>query len=244
MDNLEQYEREFKLLTASNTVTIEASFTHGRHGLYPDSEGYQHHAVFNVLDVVSERLIRQLTTINVMKKYQGQEKPFDMDIDSEVYNLMLVRVMMKSWSLSALELDDDGYLTWESFQSVIKHPAPVVSSFVERYKQTFSLSESETKTIERQGISLFSSSGRGVTNACDAVNLYCMLSGMWEKFGLNYHDLKQFPFKDYRGLRILMDKEIERQKADMNKHKGPQTQVAGRGGRIRPMGHKTTIENP
>jgi hypothetical protein len=81
---------------------------------------------------------------------------------------------------------------------------------------------------------LFGKNSRGVNDACEAVRLYCTMSGQWDKFGLKGEEMMEMPYRQYVMLKLMMSHENEAMRRQMKHKEPPTTKIAGRGGRTRP----------
>lgn len=243
IDDYEKYRREYDMLISPDTLKIEIGCFISNGFLMPDRNGeIKHWAKFRKMDMEHHQLINKFSKREVYQTMNGVERPIISDIDMEELDIHVLRFMLIDWSLCELYFDDNGYLTEESLKQVLQHPAPVIGTFINKYYSTYIITSEDEKIIERQSSILFAKNSRGVDNACDAITLFCMLGNMWEKFGLNYHDLKKMPYKEYVMLRMVLGEEIKRHKIETSKT-GSNTRIAGSGGRTRPSrGH--VIENP
>lgn len=231
MSDVKPYYQEYMSLVNQDTVRIEATFAEDNGVLFPSKTGDILHWVdFRVMDVHHHGLILDVSRYDVYQDLGYERTGYvSTEIDSTDYDRAIIVYMLLDWSLSDLERDGD-YLTQESVESIFRHPAPVVDEFVKRYEKTFRITGEEEKIINQQASRLFAGSGGGVSNACEAVALYCMLGNMWEKFGLNYYDLQHFPYRKYMMLRMMIDKDVDASRRRMESTKKTST---GRGGNVR-----------
>lgn len=245
IEDMEKYRKEYNLLTKPDKVLIKVPCSESNGILMPDVYGdILHWAEFRRMDIQHHQLINKFVNREVYQIVNGVERLIHSDTDMEEFDIHLLRMMLIKWSLCDLEKDDSGYLTEDSVNKILRHPAPLIGAFINRYYHTYIVTKEEEKHIERQSVSLFAPKSRGVDNACEAISLFCMLGNMWEKFGLNYHDLKTMPYRDYVMLRIVLGKEIERHRMESQRQKNSNnTRVAGQGGRTR-ASRGQVIENP
>jgi len=243
-EELNLYRQEYNFLTKSDTVKIEIKCSKINNILIPDNNGKEiHWAKFRRMNIEYHQLINSFTQREVYQKIDGIERLICTDIDTEELDIHIIRFMLLEWSLGILQFDTNGYLTEESLKHVLNNPAPIVGCFLDRYYSSYIINKEEEKQIERQSVILFSKNSRGVDNACEAISLFCMLGNMWEKFGLNYHDLKKIPYKDYMMLRIVLGKELERHRVESKGRNTSNTRIVGPGGRTR-ASRGQVIENP
>lgn len=127
-----------------------------------------------------------------------------------------LRYMFRSWSFNeSMCFQADGGLDDESFDKLMSlHPA-ILRELVKKIYD-YTLSEEDEATIVKQSHLLFKKGG-SVNCPHKMIALYCTLSDMWDKFGLNYFDLKKMPIYEKNALRkiITIEKQIESQEMKM-----------------------------
>lgn len=200
-------------------------------------------AVFRRMTVGLHSMILSLCKRQIVQDIgQGVEKMLTTDIDDEEYNTLVLRYALYAWTLCPLHHEDQ-CLTDESFAQVCRHPSPVVRGLTRHYHETYIMTQDEIKELKQQAMILFGKNSKGVAHPCDAVSFYCMLTVAWEKFGLNYFDLKKLPQRQYMMLRLMIEQETERHRAEARSE-----QNRGRSKIVGPMArgrHRTqTITNP
>lgn len=136
-----------------------------------------------------------------------------------------LRCCLVAWNLDCpLAFGPDGYLDAESMRAVLGlHPALVriLSDRAFAFQQT----DEERLEIERQAHALFARH-QSIAEAHPMVSLYCHLEMMWEKFGLNWHDLQAMPVRERNALRQIagMENSIraqERQNEEKRRNNTP-----------------------
>ena len=134
---------------------------------------------------------------------------------------VVLRRLLKSWSLPIpLERQDNLFLTDESFKDVMNVHPLILKHFIQKYEDTFFLNDADKKKIELQCMVLFHpDNSKGIPNAHEAVSLYCNLAAFWEKFGLNYFELRKLPYDVFSQLRLVMSHENEMRNKTLNKSK-------------------------
>lgn len=163
--------------------------------------------------------------------------------DSEEFKKLILKYQIIDCNLDIdLEFENE-ILTDKSWKELLNLPAPLLSEFVNKYQDSYLMDREEEIKLERQTAILFSPNTGGVENACETIKLYCVLGNFWEKFGINRFDLKKLSYKEYIGLRMVLNNQIDRTKATQKQHKKPQTMIAGMGGRTRPS-RGIQIPNP
>ena len=153
------------------------------------------------------------------------------------YKRLLVKRNLLGWSLDIpIERDESGWMTPECYERVSSVPAPLMESFVRKFEESVEVSEEEEKRIDRQCALLYSKSGHGVADACEAVSLFCTLGNFSEKFGISRDYLPKMSYKEFLLLKIMISKE-----SDSSRHNAPKgggggalSQIIGPGGRARP----------
>jgi len=196
----------------------------------PDKTGdKEEEAVFAVLTFGDNYAIEKAVTYE--KDVDGSTTVQVTDLNE--YRRLLVRHNLLSWTLDIpIERDSYGWMTPECYQRVSRIPAPLMEAFVQGFEQSMEITEEEERKISRQCAILFSPTGRGVSDACEAVSLFCTLGNYWEKFGLNKATLPSLPYREYLLLKIMLSKEGD---ANRVKHHHPasSTKIAS-AGRSRP----------
>jgi hypothetical protein len=107
-------------------------------------------------------------------------------------------------------------------------PAPLLEAFVSGFEESIEVSNEEEEKISRQCAVLFSKSGHGVTDACEAISRFCTLGNFSEKFGINRDLLPKMPYKEFLLLKIVIAKESDALRVQQPKS---QSSSAGQGGR-------------
>ena len=142
---------------------------------------------------------------NILDKYHGAN---DMDV-AIYYNFYKLRVfiikwLLRSWSLPIdLKRKSNGELENVCFEEISKLHPHVMSYFLEKYEESLFISSSERDVIAKQCAQLFMPNSKGVSNAHDAISLYCNLASMWEKFGINYFDIQKLPQDVFLKLKMV-----------------------------------------
>lgn len=142
----------------------------------------------------------------------------------EKMKLFYLRYMFRSWSFDdEMRFDEEGKLTETSFIKLMAlHP--VILKELAAGLFDYVLSEEDDITIAKQAHLLFAK-GQGISNPHRMISLYCDLSKMWEKFGLNYFDLKRLPLYERNALSKIFSHENQIRSAELkameNKSKSP-----------------------
>jgi len=126
-------------------------------------------------------------------------------------------------------------LTDKCFERVGRISAPLMDTFLDKFEDRTMVSADEEDEIAKQCAVLFSKSGRGVSDACEAVSLFCTLGNFSEKFNMDIEKLAALPYRHYQMLRLVVSHEVSA--LSREKHSAPKANtriIAGRGGRSRP----------
>lgn len=157
-----------------------------------------------------------------------------LSVDYESMKEAMLRQMLVSWNLDIpLEFDERGWLTDDCFTRVCRLPAPLVEALLSEYEMKMKITDEEERKIDRQAAILFAKNSKGVSNACEAVSLFCTYGSFWEKFGLNRFQLSQLPYSEYLRLKIMVSKDNQAQAAAIRTSGRPMSKVVGAGGRPR-----------
>lgn len=124
----------------------------------------------------------------------------------EKMKLFYLRYLFRDWSFAEeLWFDEEGKLDEESFRKVIALHPVILHQLVERLFE-YVVPEEELATMQKQAHLLFAKN-QSVMNPHPMISLYCNLTEMWSKFGLNYFDLKQLPLYERNALRKVLSME-------------------------------------
>lgn len=140
--------------------------------------------------------------------------------DQHAMKMFCLRYMFRSWSLEPeMGFQEDGGLDDSSMEKLLGlHPVILRELVSEMLKED--LQEEDEMEIVRQSHLLFRKGG-SVSNPHRMISLYCRLSDMWDKFGLNYFDLQKMPLAERNALLkiISVEKQIESQESKINPKK-------------------------
>lgn len=202
----------------------------------PDEFGEQEEsAVFNTMTFADNFAIDQATgyEIEIGEKADGG-KVTTRVTDIHEFHRLLVKRNLVSWSLDIpIERDHSGWMTQASYARVSTVPAPLLEAFVKKFEESIGISEEEEHLITRQCAVLFSKNGHGVSDACEAVSLFCTLGNMSEKFGINRDMLPSMPYTEFLRLKIMMAKESDAMRTQQHRGSGGggSSKISGPGGR-------------
>jgi hypothetical protein len=201
----------------------------------PDKDGDEEHtAIFATMTFGDNYAIDQATLYEVEVGEQlGSGKKITTQVsDINEFKRLIVKKNLLSWSLDIpIERDQSGWMTSDSYSRVSSVPAPLLEAFVSGFEESMEVSNEEEEKISRQCAILFSKSGHGVTDACEAISRFCTLGNFSEKFGINRDSLPKMPYKEFLLLKIVIAKESDALRAQQPKsHSG----AVGQNGRSRP----------
>jgi len=166
---------------------IKATFERMNHSMWSYFEK-------NILDITIGRNEKDvITTYNFMKM-----------------RAFIVRWLLKGWSLPIeLKKNVNGELTDECFKRVMNMHPRIIGYLVSSIESQIFISDDERGLITKQCSLLFLPNSPGVNNAHEAISLYCSLSSMWDKFGLNYFDLQRMPEDVIAKLKLVLGNETD-----------------------------------
>jgi hypothetical protein len=206
--------REMMLLESPDKVPVAIRLRKVNDFLLPHREGeVEATAVFKIWTYGDNQIIEEAC------KYpcQREDGKFTDQIDVNEMRRLMVKRSLMDWSLPIEIERDNGWLTPKCYEQVGKVPAPVMEALLWEFEKSFMITEKEEKTISKQCAVLFNKSSRGVSDACEAVSLFCTYGNFSEKFGIDREQLPDIPFKEYQLLRMVMGREGEAIKRESNK---------------------------
>jgi hypothetical protein len=185
----------------------------------PDENGEEECvATFDVMTVGDNFIFEKATAyeIKIGEKMGSKEDVLVSTTDIHEYRRLIVKKKLSSWSLGIpIEKDSSGWMTKEGYDRVSAVSAPLMDAFVSGFEDKSGIDEEEEQKIERQCAILFSKSGRGVSDACEAVSRYCNYGSFSEKFGVNPKDLKDMSYREFLLLKIVLNKENESSRSNV-----------------------------
>jgi len=152
------------------------------------------------------------------------------NIDYIEMRRMSLRRCLLDWTLDIPIEREDGWITNDSYERIGKIGAPLLGAFVSGFWNHIELSQKEREEIDKQATILFSPNSHGVMQPCEAVRLYCTLSGFAEKFNMTLDDMSNLPFREYLMLKTMFDNDNESQRRQQSQRAAPPIKVAGPGG--------------
>lgn len=229
-------KREYVAMTESDKVRVRVKVKWLGDICLPDPKGKQEvEAVFRVLNFGDNHALEKATTYEVKIMSGSRQVATNHVSDIHEYKRLLVKRNLLAWSLDVpIVRSESGWMTAESYRRVSSIPAPLMEALVIEFEKTASISEEEEKLIERQSVLLFSKTGRGVTDACEAVSMFCTLGNLWEKFGWDKNTIPTIPYKEYLMMKVMVSKEGESMKQQARQNKSSSPNVIGPGGKPRP----------
>ena len=109
--------------------------------------------------------------------------------------------------------DEEGKLDDMSFRKMTGlHPVILRELVNQLFEST--LSEDDLTEISKQSYLLFAKN-QSVSNPHRMISLYCSLTEMWSKFGLNYFDLKRLPLYEKNALKKILSLENQIRAAEI-----------------------------
>lgn len=224
--------REAELMENPGQIPVRVS-VHQEGDLYlPHPDGKtEAKAVFSTLTFGDHLLIEQACH-HETKEDTGGKTQYETDFN-EVRRLTLKRSLL-SWSLNVPIERENGWLTPECYKRVGQVSAPLIEAFLDGFWQRTEVGASEEEMITRQATILFGKNSRGVNDACEAVRLYCTMSGQWDKFGLKGEEVLGMPYRQYVMLKMMMNFENEAMRRNSSPKQTAVTRIAGKGGKTRP----------
>ena len=148
----------------------------------------------------------------------------------EKMKLFYLQYLFRSWSFEEeMRFDEEGKLTENSFKKLL-NLHPVILRELTTGLFDYVLSEEDSITIAKQAHLLFAKN-QSVSNPHRMISLYCNLSEMWNKFGLNYFDLKRLPLYERNALKRILSQENQIRSAEIKAMEAKSKTPAPRGGR-------------
>lgn len=226
-------KREMEAVTEPDRVRVRVKVSFSSGICLPDEEGKrEEEAVFSTLTFGDNWAIERAVSVDV-DVGDGRTKISKTDLNE--YKRLLVKRNLLSWSLPIpIERDRGGWMTRECYERVSSVPAPLMEAFVRGLERSVEVTDEEEQRIQRQCAVLFSKTGHGVSDACEAVSLFCTLGNFWEKFGLDKGSLPSLPYREYLMLKMVMSKEGDAARMAARPRPQANTRIAGPNGRPRP----------
>ncbi len=223
--------REIELMEKPDQVRVFVR-TSMRSGMcLPDLAGEREEtAVFHVLSVGDNMALEKACWYEEQRADGGTQR----ETDYNEFRRLLLKRNLLWWSLEPPIERVNGWMTKTCYARVSRVFAPLVDAFIHEYEKHIEISKDDEQTIARQAAVLFGKHSRGVSDACEAVSLYCSRSSFWEKFGLGRDELSSLPYREFLLLRMMSSHENEAMRRNSQPHKESNTRIAGAGGRIRP----------
>jgi len=217
------------------TVRVRTSWRFGF--CLPDEKGDEEQfAVFSTMTFGDNYAIERATTYEVEIGSQlGSGKVITAHVlDTNEYNRLTVKRNLLEWSLDIpIVRDRTGWMTPDCYARVARIPAPLLAAFVGGFEESVAISEEDEEQISRQCAVLFSKSGSGVADACEAVSRFCTLGNFSEKFGIDREALPRMPYREFLMLKIMIGKESDALRVQRAPSSRGTSGVVGQGGKVR-----------
>lgn len=222
---------ETNLLYDPHHIRVQVNVSWDKGFCLPDPNGkYEETALFKVLSFGDNYAIEKAVTYEVStNRYERGELVKVSVSDVNEYKRLLIKRNLVEWSLDIpIEKDIFGWLTPECYRRISNVPAPLLDAFVTKFENSIHVTEEEERKISRQCLALFAKNGHGVSDACEAVSMFCTLGNFSEKFGIDREKLANMPYREFVMLKIMIGKEGDSIKRNQN----ISSQVVGQGGRV------------
>ncbi len=120
----------------------------------------------------------------------------------------ILQYVLKEWSLPIeLVFNENGVIEDECYEKIMAIHPNILKYFIESFETSLFLSADDKDKMIRQSRSLFKD-GNAVSSPHEAISAYCDLTAFWDKFGLNYYDLKNLPYELYLRLKTISQHEM------------------------------------
>jgi len=217
--------KEWERVTEPDKVRVKVKVTWWNGMCLPDEEGKDiEEAVFSVLTFGDNHVIEKAVAY---EEDVGNGRTTVKVLELNEYKRLIVKKNLLSWTLDIpIERDEQGWMRPKCYERVSSIPAPLMEAFLDGYEESIAITDAEERKIDRQSAILFSPSGHGVVDACEAVSLFCTLGNFWEKFGLDKNKLPTVPYREYLLMKIMMGKEGDSMRVKTHS-KASTTMIAG-----------------
>jgi hypothetical protein len=223
--------REAELMENQGEVPVRVRVYRDGDLRFPHPDGDEEvKAIFKIMTFGDHLLIEQ----SCRHEGEREDGKTQIEIDfNEVRRLTLKRNLL-SWSLDVPVERTNGWITPQCYENHVgKVEAPLVEALLDGFWNRSEISSKEESIISRQSSILFGKNSRGVTDACEAVRLYCTMTSQWEKFGIKEDELANMPYRKYLMLRMMSSNEAEATRRNSAPRNQATTRIAGKGGRTR-----------
>ena len=231
MEAEEIARRESELMEDPSKIPVYVKIYREQGLRFPHPEGDEEvKAIFSIMTFGDHLMIEQACR-HETEREDGKMVP---EVDyNEVRRLTLKRNLL-SWSLDEKIERENGWLTRDCYKKHVGQvEAPLIEAFLEAFWMRSELTKDEESVIDRQSSILFGKNSRGVTDACEAVRLYCTMSSQWDKFGIKEEELTNMSYQKYLMLRMMTSNENEAQRRNSAPKNQAVTRIAGAGGKTR-----------
>ncbi len=231
----EKARRDYEILCDPMVVRVKVPVSWERGICLPNSDGKStEEAQFKVLTFGDNHVLDKASSYEMEIKEDGRVVNKVTATDLNEYRRLLVRRNLLDWSLDIPIEREGGWMTAGCWERVRRIPAPLMDAFIDQYDALTSVTKDEEERILRQTSVLFGKNSRGVSDACEAVSLFCTLGNFWDKFGVGRGvPIHEMPFKEYIMLKMVIGRENESMRIANSPKKQPLTRIMGAGGRPR-----------
>jgi hypothetical protein len=201
--------REAMLYAEPGTVVVRVPVVWDGYLCLPCHNGNEEEeAVFKVMTVGDNILLENACRY----EHTGDEGQKIVEMDFNEMRRLALRRNLLSWSLDVPIERANGWMTSSAYTRVGKVPAPLLEAFLDGFWRSSEVSADEERMIDKQSTVLFGKNSRGVSNACEAVRLYCTLGQFADKFDISREELNDLPLREYLMLKLMASNENEAMK--------------------------------
>lgn len=232
MTSIEVAKKEIGAIENPNRITVRIRVSWLDNLCLPDVNGNQEEfAVFQNLTVGDNFAIEKASSYEIVV---GDGAAIVTTTEMNEYRRLLVRRNLLTWSLDIPIEREDDWITDRCWNRVKNLPGPLMDAFLDGFEEQTSLSAKEADRMAKEAISLFSPTSRGITDACEAVSLFCTLGNYWEKFGIDRDKLPKMPYKEYLMLKMMLGKESDAHRRNTSPKPSTSNTMISMGGKTRP----------
>ena len=224
------YHIDIKNFYSGNFLEFNSLFSFNKYG-FPDlsdnDEGEKITFVFHQMNYFFWKILES----NSLKKIYDSSGVPVYYYDYVNYKKFILKYLLKEWSLEIpLERNETGELTTDCLNRVLNVHPIILDHFLFLFDKELELSENERVKISNQCGILFKANSPGLKDADSSIGLYCDLVSFWEKFGLNYFDIKKLPYDVFSKLKLIIGKENEIKIEELKHHDNKGRQINNKNG--------------
>lgn len=198
----------------SGTVVIRMPVSEFQGFFLPNREGsITIKAVFKKMTVQDSMIIDKLSFQN--KTFNGIDVS---GMDYLTYRNLIVRRCLISIDDVEVKRNNE-WMVEEDWNKIKKMNAMVLNSLISEFEYLTVIAEEENALIGKQASTLFGQDNGKVLNPHPAIAMYCTLSSIWDKFGLDIDSMKNMFYDDYLKIKAVMNRESEIMKKGLHKQK-------------------------